>query len=209
MATMDMQATPALTQKDMPYVAFEARTEEDAKASKKEGRMVWKDQHYARITPPGSRDVHYEQLPEWWGKLHYEAKGGRILPEWIDRWQSAYEKWAKGQEVPTEGTPIRGWSMLSGAQQANLISLNILTVEDLATLPAEGMTRIGMGALEMRRRAEAWLVQNQSSESGALKLKDVQRENDVLKETVANLTEKVEALSRALDSKGKRSKDAE
>lgn len=204
MSVLDLQAPPTLSTKDMPYVTFESRTEEDVLESKQQSRMVWKEQVYARITSPGTRDVHYEKMPRWFEKLQLEVRAGRIMQEWVDRWKLMYEKYLKGQELPTEGTPIRGWTMLSKAQQDNLIAVNILTVEDLATMHSEGLQRIGMGALELRRRAEAWLIQNQSSESGALKLKDLQRENDTLKETIAQLTEKVEALSRSVEGKAKK-----
>lgn len=201
MATMDLMGVPTLTQKDMPYVMFESRTEEDAKESKAQGRMAWKDQHYARITPPGSRDVHYEQIPEWWGKMEQEVKAGRVMPEWVQRWKDNYAKWKEGQEIPEVGTPIRGWSMLSGAQQANVIAANILTVESLANANSEAMARLGMGALELKRRAEAWIIEKECVESGATKMKTLQRENDILKETIANLTEKVEALSKSVEAR--------
>lgn len=201
MATMDMLGAPALTSRDMPYVAFESRTEEDVLESKKQGRMVWKDQHYARITPPGSRDVHYEKIPGWWDKMELEAKSGRVMPEWLDRWKGAYEKWKQGQELPVDGTPIRGWNMLSGSQQENVIACNILTVESLAVATSEAMGRLGMGALELKRRAEAWLAQQSTIEPAAMKMSALQRENDVLKETIANLTEKVEALSKSVEGK--------
>lgn len=209
MATMDMLGSPTLTQRDMPYVAFETRTEEDRKATEKEGRMVFVDRHYARITPPGSRDVHYESLPEWFTKLERDERSGRVMPEWVARWKDAYEKYKKGQEIPTDGTPIRGWTMLSGAQQESLIALNILTVEDLATLPSEGMSRIGMGALELRRRAESWLSQRDTTEPAAVKMSALQRENDTLRDTVKNLTEKVETLSKMVEKKNRRGGDAE
>lgn len=204
MSVLDLQATPALSTKDMPYVTFESRDEEDVLESKKQGRMIRRDQVYARITSPGTRDVHYEKMPRWFDKLEIEVRAGRVMQEWVDRWRLLYDRYCKGQELPTDGTPIRGWTMLSKAQQENLISANILTVEDLATMHQEGLQRVGMGALELRRRAEAWLLQNQSSEAGAMKIKDLQRENDTLKETLQQLTEKVEALSRNAEAKAKR-----
>ena len=208
MSFNDMQSSPNLTSKDMPYVAFETRTEEDARASKAQGRMVFVDQDYARITPPGSRDVHYEKLPRWFDKLELEFKSGRVMPEWVSRWKHAYEQYKQGKELPLEGTPIKGWNMLSGAQQQNIIQCNVLTVESLATANAETLQRIGMGALQLKQRAEAWITQSKGLEPATIKMTALQRENDVLKDTVANLTEKVEALSKMVESKGKRGKEA-
>lgn len=204
MPIAEMQESPSLTQKDMPYVAFETRPEENRKKSEELGYVFMEDVHYARITPPGSRDVHYEKLPAWWMKLDREARSGRLLPQWIDAWKSNYERFRKGQEIPEDGTPIRGWTMITAAQQENLIACNVKTVEDLATLPSEGMGRIGMGALELRRRAESWLAQRDTNGAGATKLAAALRENEQLKATIASLTEKVDALSKQSDGKAKR-----
>jgi hypothetical protein len=169
--------------------------------------MIFADRDYARITPPGSRDVHYEQLPRWFDKLAVELKTGRILPQWIQHWKAAYEQYKQGKELPVDGTPIKGWNMLSGAQQQNVIQCNVLTVESLAEANAETLQRIGMGALELKRRAEAWISQTKGLEPATIKMAALQRENDVLNDTVKNLTEKVEALSKLVESKDKRKKE--
>lgn len=208
MSFTDMQSAPALSLKDMPYVAFETRTEEDPRRTKEEGRMVYVDRDYARITPPGSRDVHYERLPQWFDKLNVDFKSGRVMPEWVARWKAAYEQYKQGKELPLEGTPIRGWNMLSGAQQQNVIQCNILTVESLATANAEALAQLGMGAIELKRRAEAWVTQTKGLEPATIKMTALQRENDILTDTVKNLTEKVETLSKMVETKGRRGKDA-
>jgi hypothetical protein len=201
MSFTEMQTAPNLSKKDMPYVVFETRSEEDPRQTKAQGRMVFVDRDYARITSPGSRDVHYERLPQWFDKLEIDFKSGRILREWVHLWRTAYDQYKKGLELPIDGTPIRGWNMLSGAQQKNVIECNILTVESLATANAEALQRIGMGAMELKRRAEAWISQKDGLEPATIKMASLQRENDVLKETIANLTEKVEGLSKLVESK--------
>ena len=201
----DRLATPALHRKDMPYVTFKSEIVEDPIETKKQGRMVSKDQHYARVTPPGSKDTFFGKIPHWFETQDLECKAGRILPEWLAKWRREYELFKQGQEIPLDGTPIRGWKMLSGAQQENLIRLNILTVESLSTINAEAMAQIGMGALEMKRRAEAWLAQNESNEHGAVQLSALQRELDVLKETNAHLLEKIEQLAKQAESGKKKS----
>lgn len=209
MATLDAIGTPTLTQRDMPIVRFDSRDEIDRAESARQGRQVHVDMHFAIITPPGSKDEHPEKLPEWWGKVAREVAAGRLKDEWVERWKANYERWRQGQEIPVDGTPIRGWTMLTKAQQENVIACNILTVESLAVANAEAMTRIGMGALELKRRAESWVLEKECLESGATKMGELQRENDILKETVANLKEKVDALSKMVEKKGRRGGDAE
>jgi len=199
----DMLDTPVLHQRDMPYVAFKTETIEDKKRTQEDGVMRFKDQDYAVITPPGGKGNNIERIDSFFCKMEYDAKAGRVHPDWIRKWRSDYEFYRKGQEIPLDGTPIKGWKLITGAQQEELIRLHVLTVESLANLTDEGMRHVGKGALELKRKAQAWLEQNHGKEAGAVKLASVMRENDTLKETVANLTEKVEQLAKLVESKKK------
>jgi hypothetical protein len=90
---------------------------------------------------------------------------------------------------------------LSGAQQSELLRINVRTVEALANLNDDGIRNFGMGAVEMKRRAKAWIEQNQSKEKDTLLLADLMRQVDSLTGTVKSLTEKNEELERAVSKK--------
>jgi hypothetical protein len=90
----------------------------------------------AKVLPPE------EHGDNWAAKMAY------------DRWQvigAAYEAFKKGQEAPTEGTPIGAWPGLT-PEQANIIRGNgIRTVEELADAGDSIITRIplpGMRAIK-------------------------------------------------------------
>jgi cell division protein FtsB len=199
MSVAEMQATPALTTKDMPYVTFETKTIEDRKASREQKKPVFKDQDYARITPPGSRDVQLEKLPEWFDKIEQDVRGGRLPMQWVDNWRSAYARYRAGQAIPVDGTPIKGWGLLTGSQQENLVRMNVLTVEALANINADAMSHIGMGALELKRRAEGWLAQSKDKTAISIEIAALKQENDVLKTTVQTLTDKLDTLAKQID----------
>lgn len=151
------------------YVRFEKRPIEDRDASIKSGHWVGRDVTYALVTPPGTKDVVVVEAEEWIKRLKREEAEGRIPPQFVDAYERAFEKYKKGEEVPLEGTPIKGWPPLSPAQQQNCIAMNILTVEDLANLNSEGMSRFGMGVVELKRKAANWL--EAASGTGALAAK--------------------------------------
>ena len=117
-----------------------------------------------------------------------------MTQEQADRYQRHYDAWKNGQELPLVGTPIRGWPVLTPSQQENLIRVNIPTVEYLAEANDEGLARIGMGGLEQKRKAIAWLAQ--ATDKGPLtqQMASLQTENDVLKMSVETLTKQVNAL---------------
>ena len=166
-------------QKDRPaYVRFERIALEDAQATAAQGHFVARDVDMAMITPPGSRDVFKIEVPQWVLNMKQDVRNDRLPSAWMDQYLDAYEKWKTGQAMPLQGTPIKGWGVLSPAQQAVLTGLMILTVEDLAQLNDEGLQRIGMGALDLRTKARAWI--SQIHDKGPLTLENAKLKQDLV-----------------------------
>ena len=179
-----------------PLVRFERKVEEDPKASLQQGRAVTRDVDYAIITPPYSKDEVFKEATAFLKEIPVKVAQGKLSASQGDHYQRQYASWKQGQEMPLVGTPIRGWPVLTPAQQENLIRLNIPTVEYLAEVNDEGCRQIGMGALEQKRKAVAWLAQ--ATDKGPLtqQMASLQTENDLLKGSVAQLTQQVEAFIR-------------
>jgi hypothetical protein len=182
------------------YVKFERRAVEDRDATIKNGRYTTKDVDMAKITPPYSKDVIEQFVPEWLDSMEQNVRAGRLPEMWRDKYVAAYNAWKLGQEIPEDGTPIKGWAMLSPSQAANMIAIGVRTVEDLAKINDEGMKRYGMGALDLKNKAMAWL----KSVSGPGK---IAQENAALKAQVETLTaektklvEQMNALAARLDT---------
>lgn len=178
-----------------PHIRFERIVVEDVAASLAAGRFVGRDVDYAVITPPYSKDNNKHELPQYWQKLKQDVAGGRFKKEWLEYYLKAYESYKQGQELPLDGAPIKGWGVISPAQQETLIRMNILTVESLAAINDEGIKRIGMGALDLKTKAKAWL--QQLSDKGPLtqEIAAVRKENDILRGTVESMNTKIEQLT--------------
>jgi len=200
----DMNGTPVIRDSEKPFIRFDTLTVENVPASKKEGRIVWKDVDMVYITVPGSRDIQPEAVKDWWGKLKTQVESGRLPQEWMDEWKRNYERWKQGQEIPVDGTPLKGWTLLPGSVQKTLIELGILTVEALANANDEAISRIGIGALNYKRRAEAWVKEHKDKEGPAIEIAALQQKNDQLEATIAALTEKLDAFVAASAKKGKK-----
>lgn len=189
--------------KDRPaYVRFEKRAVEDRTQSMAKGHWVGRDVVYALVQSPGSKDVLVVEADPWIERLRKEEVEGRIPGPFVDAYERAYEKYKKGEELPPEGTPIKGWPPLSPAQQGNLIAMNILTVEDLAGLNAEGMARFGMGIVELKNRAKNWLEAAHSIGGVVATLTALQTDHDQLKQQNARqiaLIQKLQARLEALE----------
>ncbi len=179
------------------YVRFERRPVEDRTSTIETGSYRTKDVDFAIITPIGSKDEIDMLATSWLADLEKQVREERIPSAWRDQYRAAYESWKRGEEIPLNGTPIKGWQVLSPSQQQNIISARVYTVEDLAQANGEAMSRIGMGAVELKQKAEKWL----QTAGGTGKLVEenaaLRAEMKTLQQQVANLTERLAAMVSA------------
>lgn len=185
-----------LERKERPaLVRFERIAIEDKAATLREGRWCGKDVDIAMVTPPYSKDVFRQKVDQWFATMAQEVMNNRLPREWFNQYKEDYALWKKGQEVPLHGTPIKGWGMISPAQQEVLIKINVLTVEDLAVINDEGCKRIGMGSLDLKNKAIGWLSQVKDKGPLTQEIAAVKAENEVLKKSVETLTRQVQELT--------------
>lgn len=140
-----------------PYISFEVRPVEDRAASEKAGHYVSRDVDFVSITRPGSRDSLDKEALIWLSECREKARQKQIPQEWYAAFKNAYDAWKQGEELPEQGTPIKGWPVLSPGAQKNLIAAGIRTVEDLAEIPESEFGAIGTGAMGYKQKAKAWL----------------------------------------------------
>ncbi len=183
-----------------PYVRFERRPVQNKPRSDAEGRWVGEDKDFVLITPSYTKDVIVREVAGWFEKLEGDFRNGRIPNTWVPHYRRAYEAWKNGQEPPLDGMPIRGWSVISPAQQEALVSLNIRTVEDLAQVTEDAMRRIGMGAVTMKNKAIAAL--KAAREQGPLVMEnaELKAQLELATRNVETLTEQVAALKAMVES---------
>jgi hypothetical protein len=177
-----------------PFVRFERRPIEDKEASLKAGHYVARDIDFALITPPSSKDVFIQKVPAWFDQLQNDLVNERIPEAWVKQYKEAYEAWKRGEEPPLHGSPIKGWGMISPAIQETLVRMHILTIEDLAAINAEGITRIGMGALDLKTKARVWLDQNKNLGPLTMEMASDKAKIRTLEDQVATLSGQVEKL---------------
>jgi cell division protein FtsB len=167
---------------------FETRAEEDRGESIKLGRYVTKDVDYALITPHGSKDQIDRVASEWLDKLDADAREGRIPRDWAKAFRHAYDEWKAGHELPTHGTPIANWPLVTPSQVKNLRELRVMTVEVLAEANEEVIRRLGMGGRDLVAKAKEYLKQAAGPGQAAAQI-------TALEQKVADLTATVEQLS--------------
>lgn len=180
------------------YVQFERRAIEDKAASLRDGVYRAKDVDFALVTPPYSKDCVEQKVEQWLANLERNVRDGRVPETWAKQWKESLARWKEGQEMPVNGTAIKGWGVISPAQQATIIGINCRTVEDLAQINDEGIRRLGMGAIELRDKARNWLASMKDHGSVAVQMSALEQENRSLKASLETMAKQIEALQTML-----------
>lgn len=192
-------AASLLEEKSRPAtVRFELKAVEDKAASLKEGRFIARDVEYVSVKAQGGVDDVSYKVSTWLERIEEDARAYRVPWSWVEQWKAQLEAWRKKQDIPLFGTPIKGWGVISPSQQEMLLRMDIRTVEDLAKMNDEAASRYGMGAIDMKNKATAWLAQ--LTEKGPLtqKLAALEQANTVKDGQIATLTRQVEELRRMM-----------
>lgn len=205
MATVDA-IDSVRSREDRPaWVRFDRVAVENLNETIKQGKWVGTDVDFVFITAPYSKDEHPKKVSVWLEQLNLHVIQGKVSPQRRDYYVGQYEAWKNGQELPLDGTPIKGWGMISPAQQQVLISVRIRTVEDLAGINDDGIRQVGMGAVDMKQKAVAWLAQHGDKGPLTVKMAAVEAENrtmhievDTLKEQVAELLRQAKTAAYTL-----------
>jgi len=182
------------------YVRFERRAVTDSERTLSEGHHVSKDEDYALITPPYSKDVVEKKVAAWFVSVDKNVRAGRIPQKHLDLWKESYRRWQDGQEPPVDGTPIKDWSSVSPAQCKNLLSAGCRSVEDLAQANDEAMRRLGMGANDLKNKAKAWLQAAKDHGPLTMQIASLEKENDQLKGTIQSLQDQIKRFEIRMDA---------
>lgn len=144
-----------------PYIRFERRAVEDRTKDKTNGVFQMKDVDFVIIQRPGSRDTVERVADDFLADWETKARKGELPLSWAQDARKGYEFWKSGEEMPVNGTAIKGWCVLTPAQQANILQAGIRTVEDLAAVPDGSIGILGIGGVDLKRKASAWLSEAQ------------------------------------------------
>jgi len=195
---MSVDMRPDLNTKDgkPAYVEFSTAAKHLPKQSQEQGRYVAIDEDRVTVRQIGSNDSVVFKVETWLAQNKVDVAQGRLNPAHASRYEEAYTRWKQGQELPVQGTPIKTWPVISPAQVTSLLAIHVRTVEDLASLNDEGLRRLGMGAIDLKQKAQAWLAQAQDKGPLTMEVAALKKENEALKLSLDSLNERLNALQK-------------
>ena len=122
-------------------VKFFHKEREDAEATRKEGRPMYRETEYVEIRIPGKRDAQVCRPATERDK---------------QRFPRHYDMFKQRVAMPSEGTPLSEWPQISRSLAEELSFLQIKTVEQLVSASDTNLSRIH-GGLGLKQRAAAFL----------------------------------------------------
>lgn len=179
------------------HIAFETVSvlHEKKDASGLVTEITYRDEDQVTITQPGTKGDNFKaSVPRWLAQNKIEVKAERLHPELEQKYRRAYEAWKANQEVPVEGTPIKHWPLVTPAQRDTLLYHHVRSVEELANLNDEGIRHLGMGAIGLKQKAKAWLME--ATDKGPLAVENAKLHHEVtaLTGTVNGLMEQLKEM---------------
>lgn len=146
-----------------------------------------------RITFGKRGAPNYQQIFEV-GRL---KKDDPTLWEYV---RPVYEKWQKDNVITTEGHPLEAWPLITKGQIKVCKSLGLRSVEDVAGATDSVREKFGMGFLELRSQAKAFLA-NKADSATANRIADLEAK---LAAVVKDNEEARATIDALMAEKGKR-----
>ena len=144
------------------------------------GRPIHDQIDFVEINVAGSRDTVVEKM----GAAQRQ------------RFAAQYEMWKKTQAQPVDGTDLAVVPFLNIAQIKDFKASNVMTLEQLAGLSDTNVQKLGMGAVEARKKAQAYM---KAAGDSAFSQRLV-TENETLKRDLVATKQQVAELANRLEA---------
>jgi hypothetical protein len=156
--------------------------------SEQEGRPVYEQRIFVRIMVPGDATSIIETP---------------ATPQHKEEYRRQYERFEKGMKDVIDGTPLSMWPVVNKSQVKECEFFEIRSVEQLAELSDSTCKRMGMGYMELRSKAKAWLL---AAKDSALVTRQA-AENDRLQGEIEALKEQIAQMAQP--KRGRPAKETE
>lgn len=143
------------------HVQFYKHAELNSFRTREEGRKIFDEFVYVRIMAPANRLNVIER---------------KASPEDLKRFPKQYAAFMRGEEQLASGTPLSELTTLTAAQVAELRSLKLDTVEQLAQLPDATAQILGVGGPELKLRAQRYLSRLKGADEQMLRIQELEKQ---------------------------------
>lgn len=114
--------------------------------------------------------------------------------------QPLYERWKKSNEIAPDGYPLEAWPAITKGQLKACRDIGLRTVQDVAQATDTYREKLGMGSLDLIKRAKSFLAAQKDSAT-ANKVASLEEQIATL---VADLKTAQDTINALMAEKGKR-----
>lgn len=157
---------------------------DDPKDSKRATRewTEWEDEERVTIITPGQFKTMDSVIM-------------RVDPAIRVRFAAQYQRFKDNRAQHFDGTPLREWPKMTSARIKTMETFNLFTVEHIAGASDTVIQSMGMGSMQLRQEARAWLKGRQSTEASRER-EAMANEMAEMKAQIAELTGKTPVIPR-------------
>jgi len=167
----------------LPPARFLNLPVKDKQASLAAGHEVYVEKPYIEIMKQGGDLQQFAVNDEW--KARY-----------ADKW-TAFEL---GLAEPKTGLPLDKWPGCTRTECENLKSVNIFTVEELATCSEAGLEGYGMGGRALKSKAKIYLEAAKDNGAVVARLEDLEKKFEASLATIDDLNKQLRNADVALQA---------
>lgn len=179
---------------DTPHLHVEFYTDSvhNPRLSAEQGKPVYEDREFIKIKFVGDKQNVFVAPADDYGTAR-DDHGNRL--RYREEFHKHYEVFKSSAKALEVGTPLESLG-LPGSKVAELKASNVFTVEGLAMLDGTLLQKLGMGARELKTRAEDFL----NKANNASVANKLEAENAELRKMIEELSKKVNGTSEAYDA---------
>lgn len=182
-------------EKDTAIPIFHKHPVLDDQKTKETGHEVYKSVDYVEIIIPGKKD----------------KRNRRVMDADKDRWPDQWRRYQENQDAQqvVEGLPLDKWPSIDQAMAKTLIGRNVFTVEQLANMSDQTISRLGPGVMTLKQKAKAFLALAEDQnvfEKQQSQIEDLVEQVNALAADNAALKERLEEPKKKVSHAKKNSK---
>jgi len=171
------------------HVSFFTDAVENKRKSAEEGRPIYDQVDMVKIQVAGDPKSVLVNPAHSQSAVRDAATNQRLTYAQLHK--APFEAFKAGTAFEGSGTPLCELAFLNAAKVKELQALNVYSAEALAALDGANLQRLGMGARELKDKAQAWL----ECAAGSAGVTRVFGENAALRDRMATLQKQIDIIT--------------
>jgi hypothetical protein len=165
------------------------------------GRPIYYDEEIVELHYPGSKNWSSHPAASFSHWVTDQLTGAQSKITYAERFRRQYQQFKAHATQTKIGTPLQYAKFLTEARCAELRAQNVYTIEALASIDGQELKNLGPGGRTMKNAAIEYIEESQRGAVNtqmAAELEALRAENQLMKEDLIELKEKVKPQAKTM-----------